>query len=51
MRKHKLYGDNAPEQKQLSLDLFERMIDCTEKYCGEHKMEPTAVVPTRGGEV
>ena len=33
-----------PEPKRLSPDLFERMIDCTEKYCGEHKSEPTAVV-------
>ena len=42
LRKHKLYGDNAAESKKLSLELFERMLDCTEKYCGEHKSEPTA---------
>ena len=43
LRKNKLYGDAAPESKRISLDLFERMIDCTEKYCGEHHTEPTAV--------
>lgn len=43
LRKHKLYGDNAPESKKLSADLFERMLDCADKYAGEHKSEPTVV--------
>lgn len=48
MRRHKLYGEKAPESKKLSLDLFERMLDCTDKYAGEHKTEPTVVGCSRG---
>lgn len=44
LRKHKLYGDGAAESKKISPELFERMLDCTEKYSGEHKTEPTVVV-------
>ena len=38
-----MYGDPAPEPKKIAPELFERMLDCTDKYAGEHKSEPSVV--------
>ena len=43
LRKHKLYGEEAPEAKRISADLFEKMLDCTDKYAGKHRSEPSIV--------
>ena len=38
-----LFGDAAVESKRLSLDLFEKMLDCLDKYVGRKKFEPNVV--------
>ena len=38
-----LFGEAAGEAKRLSLDLFEKMLDCLDKYVGRKKMDPNVV--------
>ena len=43
LRNNNLYSENESDPKKITLDMFERMLDCTDKYAGEHRLEPTVV--------